>query len=167
MSIIPPRSCRENEELTVAKDEIDPEELDVEIEIDGEELDILEDLDDEPLLGEDDDIVDDDTDEDDDDSMGATIVRKAGDDDDDEDDMVAPDDVEEDLAEILKDRLASEDLPAEEDEVAEIDDRGAGDDALQPKRADEVQCSVCFLLVRPNAPACPMSDDMCPVFVNK
>lgn len=150
----------------MAKDEIDPEELDEEIEIDGEELDILDDLEDEPLLGEDDDIVDDDV-EDDDDSLGATIVRKAGDEDDDEDDMVAPDDVEEDLAEILKDRLASEDLPAEEDEIVEVDDRGSGDDALQPKRADEVQCSVCFLLVRPNAPTCPMSDDMCPVFVKK
>ena len=149
----------------MAKDEIDPEELDEELEIDGEELDI-EDLDDASLLSEDDDLVDDE-DGDDEDAVGATIVRKPGDDDDDEDDMVAPDDVEEDLAEILKDRLASEDVPAEEDEVLEVDERGMGEDALQPKRADEVQCSVCFLLVRPNAPACPMSDDMCPVFINK
>lgn len=149
----------------MAKDEIDPEELDEELEIDGEELDI-EDLDDDSLLSEDDDLVDDE-DGDDEDAVGATIVRKPGDDDDDEDDMVAPDDVEEDLAEILKDRLASEDVPAEEDEVLEVDERGMGEDALQPKRADEVQCSVCFLLVRPNAPACPMSDDMCPVFINK
>ena len=149
----------------MAKDEIDPEELDEELEIDGEELDI-EDLDDDSLLSEDDDLVDDE-DGDDEDAVGATIVRKPGDDDDDEDDMVAPDDVEEDLAEILKDRLASEDVRAEEDEVLEVDERGMGEDALQPKRADEVQCSVCFLLVRPNAPACPMSDDMCPVFINK
>lgn len=164
VSNIPPRVLSLKEELPVAKDEIEPEEIDEEIEIDGEELDILEDdLDDDALLSDDDEVVDDS----DDDSIGATIVRKPGDDDDDEDDMVAPDDVEEDLAAILDDRLKSEDLPAEEDEVVEVDDRNAGDDALQPKRADEVQCSVCFLLVRPNAPTCPMSDDTCPVFVNK
>ena len=149
----------------MAKDEIDPEELEEEIEIDGEELDILDDLEDEPLLGEDDEDIVDDEAEDDDESMGATIVRKAGDDDDDEDDMVAPDDVEEDLAEILKDRLASEELPAEEDEANEVDDRSSGEDTLQPKRADETLCSSCFMLVKKNATICPMGDDECPVVV--
>ena len=147
----------------MAKDEIDPEEME-ELEIDGEDdLDILEDdLDgDDPLLSDDDDDLDDD------DSMGATIVRKANDDDEDEDDMVAPDDVEEDLAEILKDRLASEDLPAEEDEVFETDDRSGADDALQPKRADETLCNLCFMLVRKNTTMCPMGDDDCPVVVKK
>lgn len=150
----------------MAKDEIDPEEIDIELDLDGEEIDVL---DDDPLLVDDDDEVDvlDDDDDDDDDSLGATIVRKAGDDDDDDDDMVAPDDVEEDLASILKDRLASEDLPAEEDEIAEPDERGMGEDAIQPKRADEVLCSSCFLLVRKNAPSCPVGDDACPVFVKK
>lgn len=146
----------------MAKEEIEPEDIEVEIDIDGEEIDILDELEEEPLLGDDDDVIDED--EDDDDSLGATVVRKAGDDDDDDDDMVAPDDVEEDLASILKDRLASEDLPAEEDEVIESDERG-GDDELQPKRADEVLCSSCFLLVRKNAPTCPVGDDACPVFV--
>jgi len=143
----------------VAKDEIDPEEME-ELEIDGEDdLDILEDdLDgDDPLLSDDED----EDDLDDDDSMGATIVRKPTDDDEDEDDMVAPDDVEEDLAEILKDRLASEDLPAEEDEVVETDERTGADDALQPKRADETLCSTCFMLVRKNTTVCPMGDDEC------
>ncbi len=147
----------------MAKEEIEPEDIEAEIDIEGEEIDILEDLEEEPLLGDDDDVLDDD-DDDDDDSLGATVVRKPGDDDDDDDDMVAPDDVEEDLASILKDRLASEDLPAEEDEVVESDER-SGDDELQPKRADEVLCSSCFLLVRKNAPTCPVGDDACPVFV--
>ena len=153
------------EESNVAKDDIEPDDIDEEIELDGEDdLDILEDDLTDDLV--DDDLVDDDEDEDD--SMGATIVRKAGaDDDDDDDDMVAPDDVEEDLAEILKDRLASEDLPAEEDEVVEADDRSSGDDTLQPKRADETLCSSCFMLVRKNAPLCPMGDDECPVVVKK
>ena len=150
----------------MAKDDIDPEEIDLELDLEGDEIDVL---DDDPLLSDDDDEVDvlDDDDDDDDDSLGATVVRKAGDDDDDDDDMVAPDDVEEDLASILKDRLASEDLPAEEDEIAEPDERGMGEDAIQPKRADEVLCSSCFLLVRKNAPSCPVGDDACPVFVKK
>ena len=145
----------------MAKDEIDPEELEL------EEDDALE----EDEIGFDDDIDDDgeiaDDDIDDDESMGATIVRKAGDEDEDEDDMVAPDDVEEDLAEILKDRMAAEEVPAEEDEIVEVDERGSGDDALQPKRADEVLCNQCFMLVRQNAPTCPMGDDECPIVVKK
>jgi hypothetical protein len=148
----------------VAKKKIEPVEVELEIDLDGDEIDDLEELElDEPLTEDDDDALLDD--EDDDDSMGATIVRKPGDDDDDDDDMVAPDDVEEDLSKILKDRLASEDLPAEEDEVPDNEERSTGDDELQPKRADELLCSSCFLLVRKNAPMCPIGDDACPVFV--
>jgi hypothetical protein len=150
----------------VAKKKIEPVEVELEIDLDGDEIDDLEELElDEPLIEDDEDALLDDDDDDDDDSMGATIVRKPGDDDDDEDDMVAPDDVEEDLSKILKDRLASEDLPAEEDEVPDNEERSTGDDELQPKRADELLCSSCFLLVRKNAPMCPIGDDACPVFV--
>ena len=151
----------------MAKKKIEPVEVELEIDLDGDEIDDLEELElDEPLTEDDDDaLLDDDDDDDDDDSMGATIVRKPGDDDDDDDDMVAPDDVEEDLSKILKDRLASEDLPAEEDEVPDNEERSTGDDELQPKRADELLCSSCFLLLRKNAPMCPIGDDACPVFV--
>jgi len=140
----------------MAKDDIEPDDIDEEIDLEGEDdLDLIDDdLDDDAILDEDE--------EDDDESMGATIVRKATDDDEDDDDMVAPDDVEEDLAEILKDRLASEQAPEDEDEVIEAEDKGSGDDALQPKRADEVLCKSCFMLVRKNAPVCPMGDDTCP-----
>jgi hypothetical protein len=149
----------------VAKKKIEPIDSEIEIDLDGEDIDDLDGLElDEPLSEDDDDALLED-DEDDDESMGATIVRKAGDDEDDDDDMVAPDDVEEDLSKILKDRLASEDLPAEEDEVPESDERSTGDDELQPKRADELLCNSCFLLVRKNAPMCPIGDDACPVFV--
>lgn len=155
LPIIPPRALLQTEESSVAKDDIDPEELDEELDLDGDDdLDILEDdLDDDALLDDDDD---------DDDSLGATVVRKATDDDDDDDDMVAPDDVEEDLAAILKDRLATEELPDDDDEVVEVDDRTGSDDSLQPKRADEVLCNSCFMLVRKNAPVCPMGDEACP-----
>ena len=150
----------------MAKKKIEPVEIELEIDLDGDEIDDLEELElDEPLIEDDEDALLDDDDEDDDDSMGATIVRKPGDDDDDDDDMVAPDDVEEDLSKILKDRLASEDLPAEEDEVPDNEERSTGDDELQPKRADELLCNSCFLLVRKNAPMCPIGDDACPVFV--
>ena len=150
----------------MAKKKIEPIDSEIEIDLEGDEIDGLEELElDEPLIEDDEDALLDDDDEDDDESMGATIVRKPGDDDDDDDDMVAPDDVEEDLSQILKDRLASEDLPAEEDEVPDSEERSTGDDELQPKRADELLCSSCFLLVRKNAPMCPIGDDACPVFV--
>ena len=160
---IPPRALLQTKESSAAKDDIDPEELDEELDLEADDdLDILEDdIDDDVLL--DDDIDD----EDEDDSLGATVVRKASDDEDDDDDMVAPDDVEEDLAEILKDRLAAEDLPEDEDEVVEVDDRTGSDDSLQPRRADEVLCNSCFMLVRQNAPTCPMGDDACPIVVKK
>ena len=35
------------------------------------------------------------------------------------------------------------------------------------KKADEVQCTNCFLLVRNSAPSCPMGDDTCPLFPSK
>ena len=52
----------------------------------------------------------------------------------------------------------------DEDEESPVDDRGEAIDGLQPKRADETLCSSCFLLVRPNAPGCPVEDDACPIF---
>lgn len=149
----------------MAKDDIDPEDIEAEIDLDADEdLDILDDDLADDLV--DDDLAEDDEEEDDD-TLGTPVPRRKGEEEDDEDDMVAPDDVEEDLAEILKDRLASEDLPAEEDEVVEADDRSSGDEALQPKRADETLCSSCFMLVRKNAPVCPMGDDECPIVVKK
>lgn len=149
----------------MAKKKIEPIVNEIEVDLEGDEIDELEELElDDPLIEDDDDAMLDE-DDDDDESMGATIIRKPGDDDDDDDDMVAPDDVEEDLSQILKDRLASEDLPAEEDEVPDTEERSTGDDELQPKRPDELLCSSCFLLVRKNAPMCPIGDDACPVFV--
>ncbi|MFM8827413.1 MAG: hypothetical protein ACKORY_13320 [Actinomycetota bacterium] len=145
----------------MAKDEIEPEEIDEELEIEDDALDLDEDFEETSL-----DLDDDAADEGDDDEsdVGTTVVRKAGEDDEDDEDMLAPDDVEADLDTILKDRLASEDVAAEDEEEVETDDRSGADDALQPKRADELLCSSCFLLVRKGAPTCPVGDDACPVF---
>ncbi len=152
----------------MAKDDIDPEDIEG-LEIEETDPDVIDELEvDEDFLEEDVDAVGDDVDEDADDDNGddepvTAKGRKTRDEDD--DDVVAPDDVEEDLAEILKDRLASEDVPAEDEESEEVDDKTSGEDSLQPKRADEVMCSSCFLLVRQSAPACPVGDEACPVFV--
>ena len=65
----------------------------------------------------------------------------------------------------LKDRLVTQDETSEdEDEEVEADERGGDTDRLQPKRPDEQLCSSCFLLVRRNAPNCPVGDDACPLF---
>lgn len=153
----------------MAKDDIDPEDIEG-LEIEETDPDLIDDLEEDGEFLEDDvDDVDAVDDEDDDEAVGddepaPAKGRSAGDEDD--DDVVAPDDVEEDLAEILKDRLASEETPAEDEEAEEVDDKAAGEDALQPKRADEVMCTSCFLLVRKNAPSCPVGDEACPVFAS-
>ena len=97
----------------MAKDDIDPEDMD---EIEGEEdLDLDGDFEEEDFEDDPEDLDGDGDDSD----MGATVVRKAGDDDEDDDDLLAPDDVEADLDTILKDRLASENEPGEDEEEVE------------------------------------------------
>jgi hypothetical protein len=142
------------EELEELDTEADPDD-----DVDPEDLDSDDDF-------EDDDFEDDEA-ESDDDSVGATVVRKAGaDDDEDEDDLLTADDVEEDLDKILKDKLTAEETAGEDEEEPEVDDRGAAEEGLQPKRADEQLCSRCFLLVRRSAPVCPVGDDECPIFAS-
>ena len=92
---------------------------------------------------------------------------KTADDDDDEDDLRTEDDVEADLSSILQDKLASpQETAAEEEDEVVGDDRTDGVERLQPRRADETQCTHCFLLVRQTAPGCPIEDDACPLFVH-
>ena len=90
--------------------------------------------------------------------------ESGGDDtDDDDDDLVDDDDVEADLDRILKDRMVT----AEEEDEAEAnepEDRSGAGGRLQPKQQDEQLCSTCFLLVRSNAPNCPIGDEDCPIF---
>lgn len=157
------------EELVELEEEADDEiagEPDVE-ELDDEDGDFgLEDADD------DDDTVVDETDEDEDEDVDEPDVastrtkrRVAGEEEDDEDDeLLSPDDVEADLDRILKDRLVTVDDEDEDEDEDEPDERGDAGDRLQPKRADEQLCSHCFLLVRANAPGCPVGDDDCPIF---
>ncbi len=100
-------------------DEIEGADLD-ELEIDPEALDDEVDEDDE--FGDD---VDGSGDIDDDASMGATIVARPGaSDDDDEDDLTTPDDVEDDLSKILKEKLVATEDEINEDDEVEVDERG-------------------------------------------
>lgn len=143
--------------------EIEPDDL-----VEGEE-----DLDSEALLDSEDDIAIDpdalviDTpiiDE------GSTIAPadptkpKTVDEEEDEDDLRTEDDVEADLSSILQDKLSSPQETAPEEEEVVGDDRTDGVERLQPRRADETQCTHCFLLVRQTAPSCPVEDDVCPLF---
>ena len=89
----------------------------------------------------------------------------AGEEEEDEDDeLISPDDVEADLDRILKDRLVTAEDEDDDEDDEEPDERGDPGDRLQPKRADEQLCPNCFLLVRANAPGCPVGDDDCPIF---
>jgi hypothetical protein len=154
----------------VANDDIDPEELDDEVEIESDDLeldgDIIDDDDDPFVAGDDDDDVADDDDEEEEEVAPKSKPRRSNDDDEDEDDLITPDDVEEDLDKILKDRLASENLD-EDDEEVEVEERSTTDDGLQPKRPDEQLCTSCFLLVRDSAPQCPVGDESCPIFTSR
>ena len=92
---------------------------------------------------------------------------KAGDDEEDDEDLRTEDDVEADLSSILQEKLASPQETAPEEEEVIGDDRTDGTERLQPRRIDETQCTLCFLLVRQSAPGCPVEDDACPLFANQ
>jgi hypothetical protein len=160
--IMEPDDLPEDEEAE--EEDLEGPEIDVDLE-EGDELDDLLVEDDEDVFVEiDEDAVVADEEEDADPAAGP--VRKTvptAEDEDEDEDLLAPDDVEADLDMILKDRMvAAEDEANEDDE--EPEDRTEPGDRLQPKRADEQLCPSCFLLVRQNAPICPVGDDDCPLF---
>ena len=72
--------------------------------------------------------------------------------------------MEADLDRILKDRMVTAEDEEDEEDEAEPEDRTEGGERLQPKQQDEQLCPSCFLLVRSNAPNCPVGDDDCPIF---
>lgn len=144
-----------------------------EIEEPGDEP--VEDVDPEDLVGvEPEDLEVDDPESEEVDEPGETdgdiVIEPVGrrpkdEDEDEEEDLRTEDDVEADLDKLLKEKLASSDeLAAEDEEETVVDDKTDGLERLQPRRPDEVQCSRCFLLVSRNAPRCPVEDDDCPVF---
>ena len=130
-----------------------------------------EDLDDDLIVEDDvdvDDVLDDDVIDDDDDVVAAIpddpaaivevpvatpIVEESDDEDDDVvdlDEELHPDDVEEALDVVLRERTAAAGLEDEEDEEAEPDDRGEGGTKIVPRRPGEFLCSSCFLVLPRN-----------------
>jgi hypothetical protein len=160
------------------EDEIDvPDELAEDLDAELEDDDLDDEIDDD--LDADDDVVPDedlvatvvDEGEEVEEEAPAPVKGRAGDDDEDDDDDVDPDDVEEDLDTILKDRIAAgADDEDEDDEEAPVDDRAEGGDRVAPRAAEEFSCNECFLLVRRSQFSakrtdCPggLDGDDCPV----
>ena len=150
-------------------DEIDAVSLVEDLDPDLDPEDLAEELEDDPLLEDEDFVAADDDEADEVEAMTPASRRAAARDEEDDDDLTTPDDVEEDLDKILKDRLvAADDVPIEDDdEEGEVDERNTDGDRLQPRQAGEEMCAQCFLLVRRSAPNCPVGDDACPIFAVK
>ncbi len=132
--------------------EIDDEDLDEDFEADDELDDVL-----------DDDVLDDEETAADDATTGdvavvevpvATPVVEEPEEEDDDvldlDEELHPDDVEEALDVVLRERTAAAGLEDEEDEEAEPDDRGEGGTKIMPRRPGEFLCSSCFLVLPRN-----------------
>ena len=80
---------------------------------------------------------------------GATDAAAEEEDDDvvDLDEELHPDDVEEALDVVLRERTVAAGLEDEEDEEDEPDDRGEGSTKIVPRRPGEFLCSSCFLVL--------------------
>lgn len=128
----------------VLEDDLEEEaEEDIDPDLDEEELD--EEIDEE-LVADVSDIVDGEDSDDEEESV-PVARRKVGDDDDDEDEDLDPDDVEADLNEILKGRIAA---GSDEDEEEEGEVTGPeATDRVQAKTAEEFTCDTCFMIVHP------------------
>ena len=156
----------------MADDPTDEEfdEEDIEVDLDDEELgdDIDGELGDDVLVDGDD--VEE-VDEDDEAAADAALAaRPKREDDDDDDDDINPDDVEADLDEILKDRIAAADEDEEDEEEIVPEPRTSVEiaEGVTPKKANEFMCTGCFLLVNrgqfgvPGAMHCPVGEAECP-----
>ena len=111
--------------------------------------------------GDDDDAAELEAEDDDDDEDDVPLPVE---DDDDED--VHPSDVEADLEEILRDRIAASD-DDEEDEEEEAPGQTKAAPSVAPPRSDEWTCNQCFLIVSMTqfgsreSPVCPSGEEPC------
>lgn len=115
-------------------------------------------LDGDDELGGDDELA---SDEDKDDDEDEPAASGAKDDDEEDDDEADPDDVEADLGEILKDRIAAgDDEDEDEDEPEEPSRTTETPGRIQPRRSDEFLCQACFIL-KPRAQLADGESDLC------
>ena len=142
---------------------------------DGEDFEgeLDEDFDDDEDFEGDDDFGDDEDGIDDDDDDDEAELEEDEDDDDvplpaedDDDEEVHPSDVEADLEEILRDRIAASD-DDEEDEEEEAPGQTKAAPSVAPPRSDEWTCNQCFLIVSMTQfgsradPVCPSGEEPC------
>ena len=119
---------------------------------------------DEDLEGDEEAVVDDDAEADleDEDEDDDDVPLPAEDDDDEE---VHPSDVEADLEEILRDRIAASDDDEEDEDEAPGPAKAAP--SVAPPRSDEWTCNQCFLIVSMTqfgsreSPVCPSGEEPC------
>lgn len=133
--------------------DIDDEDIDDDELIDDDDVDI-DDADDD-LIDEEDDVeaIPDDPAAVVEVPVATPIVEETEEEDDDVvdlDEELHPDDVEEALDVVLRERTAAAGLEDEEDEEAEPDDRGEGGTKIVPRRPGEFLCSSCFLVLPRN-----------------
>lgn len=134
--------------------DIDEEDLDEDLIVDDDVVDVEDVLDDDELIGEgivaaipDDPAAVVEI------PVATPIVEESDEEDDDVvdlDEELHPDDVEEALDVVLRERTAAAGLEDEEDEEAEPDDRGEGGTKIVPRRPGEFLCSSCFLVLPRN-----------------
>lgn len=99
-------------------------------------------------------------DSDDDDEESRPRARKVDDDADDDDEE--EEDVEADLEQILRGRMATDD--DDEDEADAVADEGAKPGAVNARKSDEFVCGICFMVVaqKQTELPCPMGDGLEP-----
>ena len=149
-------------------------ELDIEEEdADAFDPEFEEDLPDaeDPLADADADADDDeDLDEDDEENPPARNAKRPPQSEGEFEDEVDPDNVEDDLNTILRDRIAAGDDLADDDDAEEAESGQPAEllGSVTPRRVDEWLCEGCFLLVSKSQlgtrsqPRCPSGEEICP-----
>ena len=129
----------EDDEPEIDDDEIDDEIDDDALDEEADDVDLLdEELDDNPEVPV---------------AVVTDVVESAADEEDDEegvvdlDEELHPDDVEEALDVVLRERTVAAGLEEDEEEDDEPDDRGEAGTKIVPRRENEFLCKSCFLVL--------------------
>jgi hypothetical protein len=133
------------DEPELDEDDLDDDEIEEDFDDDDEAL-----IDDELLEEEDLDEAEAEAvgdEEDDEDGEAAPAVEEEDDDVVDLDEELHPDDVEEALDVVLRERTAAVGLEDEEEDFDEPDERGEGGTKIVPRRENEFLCKSCFLVL--------------------
>ncbi len=100
--------------------------------------------------------------DDDDDEVEPSRPKARKVDDDDDDDEEEEEDVEADLDEILRGRMATDDEEDDDDDDAALVNEGAKPGTVNTRKSDEFVCGICFMVVaqKQSDLPCPMGDGL-------